>query len=103
MTIAPCLRERDGRLAAAAAEVEDPLALDLADQAQLALGRSVGPVEGDVGGVVGEVTCSDAVPDLDVHRWIIARNVASYPPLANRSTNSRASSSWYCSAGDFMK
>jgi enolase len=60
-----------------APEVEHPLAPQITEQAQLAFG-----------GIVA------------VHDLIIAR---CYSPAANLSTISRASSSWYCTAGDFMK
>ena len=71
------VRERDRGGTGPAPEVEHPLAPQITEQAQLAFG-----------GVVA------------VHDLIIAR---CYSPAANFSTIWRASSSWYCTGGDFMK
>ena len=82
------LGEGDCTRAGAASEVEHALAAQVAEEAQFLIRRGL------------------------VHAAIIARgrgrygellSVRTYSPFANRSTISRASSSWYCTAGDFMK
>ena len=58
---------------ATAAEVEDALALHVADEAQLALGGAVGPVERHVGGELPRGVRGDAVPGVGVHVRIFTR------------------------------
>src|SRR5262249_22008253 len=72
-------RERDGGVAVAAPQVEDTLPRDVADELEVVLRGPVGAVQ-----QVGHCQALSS-------------------PRMNDSTISRASSSWYCTAGDFMK
>ena len=61
--------ERDRVLAGTAAEVEDALALHVAAQAQVGVGRQVRSVRNGVGRdrIAGTPSCGDAVPNFVVH------------------------------------
>ena len=107
------LGEGDRALGAAAAELEHPLALEVAEQAEVGLGADVGPVVGDVGGQLraGLVGGGVAVP----RGGVVGQGTACSPLAcwtspgdlrsgsAKSSTIWWATSSWYCTGGDFMK
>src|SRR5581483_12234277 len=111
----PLLGAGDGALAATAPEVEDAPALDVPEQAHRRLVRDVGRIVDDVGRPAGRglVGGGVAVPGGRVVRRDGAHRPGTVSsaavrstvcaPAANASTMRWASSSWYCTGGDFMK